>query len=115
MPRKRPRTRGLKRALELEKQKEAELANQLTLNEHFAKMINENREHWIERVNNDLENLLDKAKRNNEIEKNMEKQYAYRERISGAKLKAAKEKIETLTKQREEDKLDILADASLMT
>ena len=33
VPRRRPRTRGLKRALELEKQKEVELANQLTLNE----------------------------------------------------------------------------------
>lgn len=40
--RRRPRTRGLKRGLELEKQREAELANELTLNEQFAKMVNEN-------------------------------------------------------------------------
>ena len=114
MLRKSPRTRGLKRALKLEEQKEVKLANQLTLNEQFAKMINENREHWLERVNNHLEKILDKAKRDNEIQKKMAKHYAYRERISRVKLKAAKEKIETLTKQREEDKLDILADASLM-
>lgn len=42
VPRIRPRTIGLKRALELEKRKEVELANQLTLNEQFGKMINEN-------------------------------------------------------------------------
>ena len=45
MLRIRPRARGLKRALELEKHKEAELANELTLNEHLAIMINENKEH----------------------------------------------------------------------
>ena len=45
VPRRRPRTRGLKRALELEKQKETEPVNELTLNEQFSKMINENREH----------------------------------------------------------------------
>ena len=42
VPRRRPGTRGLKRALELEKQNEVELANELTLNEKFSKMINEN-------------------------------------------------------------------------
>lgn len=47
VPRRRPRTIGLKRSLDLEKQKEAELANELTLNQQFAKMINENHEHWI--------------------------------------------------------------------
>jgi len=60
-PRKRPRTRGLKRALELEKQKEAELANELTWNEKFSILINENREHWIDKVNQHLEKLLDKT------------------------------------------------------
>lgn len=44
----------------------------------------------------------------------MAKQYANRERISRAKLKAAKETIEPLTKKKEEDKLDILTEASLM-
>lgn len=49
--RKIPRTRGLKRALELEKKKEVELANELTLNEKFAILVNENGEHWIDKVN----------------------------------------------------------------
>ena len=45
VPRKRTRTRGLKRALELERKKEVELANELNMNEQFAIMVNENREH----------------------------------------------------------------------
>ena len=44
----------------------------------------------------------------------MEKHYANRERTARAKLKATKEKIEALTKQKEEDNLEILAEASLM-
>ena len=44
MPRKRPSTRALKRALELERKKEVELANELTLNEQFAIIVNENQE-----------------------------------------------------------------------
>ena len=67
MPRRRARTIGLNRALELEKHKDAELANELTLNEQFPRMINDNQEHWLERVKNHLENLLDKAKRDNNI------------------------------------------------
>ena len=46
-PRKRPRTKGLKRALELEKQKEVELANNLTWNDKFYILINENPEHCL--------------------------------------------------------------------
>lgn len=113
VPRKRPQTRGLKRALKLEEQKEAELANHLTLNEQFSKMMNENQEYWLERVNSHLEKLLVKVKRDNEIHKKMSKHYAYRERISRAKLKAKKDKIESLTKKEEKRRLDILAKASL--
>lgn len=58
-PKIRPRTRGLKRGLELERQKEVELANQLTWNEQFSIMINENREHQLDKVNQNLEKILD--------------------------------------------------------
>lgn len=64
IPRRRPRTRGLKRDLKLEREKEAQLASQLTLNEQFGIVMNENREYWLERSNNHLEDLLDKANRN---------------------------------------------------
>lgn len=113
VPRKRPRTRGLKRALELEKHKEAQLANELTLNEQFPIMINDNREHWIKRVKNHLENLLDKAERENNIQGRMEKYYCQRNQIARAKLKPAKAKIEDLTHQEERKKVEILSEASL--
>ena len=51
VPRRRPRTRGLKRALALERQIEFELANHLNLNEQLAMVINENRESWLVRAN----------------------------------------------------------------
>lgn len=111
--RKRPRTRGLKRALELEKQNEAELANELTWNEKFAILVNENREHWLDKVNQHIEKLLDKANKQNKIQKKMAKHYANRERIAREKLKDAKERIEALTHQKEKEKLDILGEASL--
>lgn len=44
----------------------------------------------------------------------MEKHYANRERIAKEKPKATKENIEALTKQKEEDKLEILVEASIM-
>ena len=49
--RQRPRTRGLKRALVLERQREDDLADQLTLNEQLALEINKNREPWLDRAN----------------------------------------------------------------
>ena len=95
--------------MELEKQKEAELANELTLNEQFSKMVNEKWGHWLERVNNHLENLLNKGKRENKIHINMVKYYCRRNQIARAKLKAAKARIEALIHQGEKKKLDILA------
>ena len=43
----------------------------------------------------------------------MAKHYANRERNARAKLKAKKEQIEALTHQKEKEKLEILAEASL--
>ena len=60
VPRRRPRTRGLKRALELEWQKERELVDELTLNEQFAVVINANQEKLLDRDNQNLERLLEK-------------------------------------------------------
>lgn len=68
MLKSRPKIRGLKRALKLEREREAQLSNQLTLNEKFGIMKNENREYWIKRANNHLEDLLAKSKRNIEFQ-----------------------------------------------
>ena len=60
-----------------------------------------------------MEALLDKAKRDIDIQRRMAKYYAMRNKIARAKLKRAHAKIEALTKQEEKKRLDILAEASL--
>ena len=50
--------RVFKRALSLERQRESELADQLTLNEQLVIVINEKREPWLDRGIQNLENLL---------------------------------------------------------
>ena len=76
-------------------------------------MINENREYWLERANNNPENLLAKSNRNTKVQRKMAKYYAMRNKIARAKLKRAHAKIEALTHQKEKDKLDLLVEASL--
>ena len=89
----------MKRALELERQKQAELDNQLTLNEQFAIMVNENRENWLEISNENLEKLLDKENNDNDLLRKMEKHYCKRNQIARSKLQNAKSRLETLTKK----------------
>ena len=83
------------------------------MNEQFAKMVNENREYWLEKVNDHLENLLDKAKKDNYIQRRMAKHYAMRDKTARDNLKRAHAKIEALTKKEEKKRLDILVEASL--
>lgn len=99
--------------MELEREKEAQLANQLTLNEQFGIMVNENWEYWLERANTNFEDLLAKANRYTEVQIRMAKYYAMRNKIARDKLKRAHAKIEALTHQKEKDKLDLLVEASL--
>lgn len=113
MPRIRQRARGLNKALEQERKREEELANQLTLKDQLSEMVNENREYFLEKVNDHLENLLDNAKKDNDIPIKMAKHYAMRDKIARAKLKRAHGKIESLTRKEEKKRLDILAKASI--
>ena len=64
LPKKRPRKIGLKKALVREREKETELAEQLTPSELLAIKINYDRECWLERANIHLEDQLEKEKRN---------------------------------------------------
>ena len=86
-PRWKPKTRGLKRALALERQKEAELAEQLTPSELLALEISKGRESWVNRVNLNLEIFLENEKKDNDIQRKMAKYYAMRNKIARAKLK----------------------------
>jgi len=67
--------------LELEREKEAQLANQLTLNEQFGIMMNENWEYGLDRVNTHLEDLLAIANIDMKIQRRMTKYYAMRNKI----------------------------------
>ena len=115
MPRRIPRTRGLKRALELEKQKEVELPNQLTFNEQFAMIVNENWEECLDNANQNLDKLIEKAKKDNDILRKRAKHYFKKNQITSSKLQKAKSRLETLAKKIEGEKLDIIAEASLTT
>ena len=53
-------------------QQEVELANELTLNVQFAIMVNENWENWLNKTIQNLENLLEKEKKDNDILRNRE-------------------------------------------
>ena len=103
----------MKRALEIERQKEVELANQLTLNEQFAVIINESWEKWLERAIQHLHKLLEKRNKDNDILIKRAKHYAKKNKIARSKLKQANEKIEALTMQEEKRRLDILSEASI--
>lgn len=101
LPRQRPRTIGLKRALARERQEEAELVENLTPSEMFSIDFSGDRESWLERENLNLEGLLEKAKRDTDIQRNMARHYAMRNMIARAKLKRAHTNIRALTESKE--------------
>ena len=89
---KRPRTRGLKRALEQEKQK-IHQSKELTFDELISMEINEDKELWISRVNEHLDKLLKKAKRDNKLQRHMANHYQTRDAISQIRLKQLKKRL----------------------
>ena len=60
-----------------------------------------------------MERLIQKANKDNDLLRTRVKLHARKERIALAKLKRANAKIESLTKQGEEERLDILSEVSL--
>jgi len=78
--RKRPRTRELRKALKEEK-KHILLDEELELEDRIALEINEDKEYWIDRVNNHLEKLMDKANRDNQLLRYMAHHYQARNMI----------------------------------
>ena len=86
------------------------MAEQLTACELLALEISKDRESWLYLH---LESFLEKVKKDNDIQRKMAKHYAMRNKIARAKLKRAHAKIQALTKQKEKERLDILAEVSL--
>jgi len=52
-------------------------------------MINQDWEYWLDRVNENLEKLLENNKKENDIQRRVAKHYAMRNQIARAKLKRA--------------------------
>ena len=108
--RKIPRKRGLKIALEKEKQE----AQSLSFDQNLAKEIEYNREVWLERVKIHLDKLLMKANRDNNILRHMAHHYQTQNKICNIKVKQMKDKLRKIWKGKKGgDKLKILFDASL--
>ena len=63
------------------------MAEQLTPSELLALEISRDRYSWLDRANFHLDGLLEKAKRNNDIQWKMEKYYAMRNKVVKVKLK----------------------------
>lgn len=112
-PRQKPETIGLNISLARERQREVELAENLTPSELLALEISKDRESWLDRANLHLERLLKKANKDNHFLRSRVKLHAWKEKIVLEKLKRANAKIEILTKKREKKRLDILVEVSL--
>lgn len=96
-----PKKRGLKRALEHEKQHDALLVEEITFEERISMEINENREIWIDRVNIHLEKLLHMANKGNKMLRCMANLYHTRNKICNVKVKRLRDKLkETLISQK---------------
>lgn len=109
-----PRTRGLKRAHELQKEVSPP-RSQITVNDLIVKEINANRVYWHEKVYHHLEKLLKKARIVNNLKIHMAMHYRTKKRVAQVRIKQLKKKLkETLISQKEKYKLDILDETSLM-
>ena len=91
--RKRPRTMGLKKALEKKEEEEDALLQSTPLTTLFTQKIENNREAWLERVNDHLEKKLEKENRDLELQRRMTRHYKNLNQFARRKLKATQEKL----------------------
>lgn len=85
--RKRPRTIGLRKALQRERDQQKPPMEELTFEERIAMEINEDRQFRLDKVNFHVENLLDKANRDNKLQKKMAIHYYTRNQVAKVKIK----------------------------
>ena len=91
--RKRPRTMGLKKALEKQKEEEDALLQSTPLTTLFEQDIENNREAWLERVNDHLEKKFENANRDLDLQRRMTRHYKKLNQFVRRKLKAGQEKL----------------------
>ena len=100
--------------MELERQS-THPPKELTFDELISMEISEGKEIWLSRVNQHLEKLLKRAKRENNLQRHMENHYCAGNIVSQIRLKQLKKILkETQMKIKENDSLDLLAEASLV-
>lgn len=88
---------------------------ELTFEERITMGINEDKEFWLDKVICQLEKLLDKANRDNKLQRKMAIHYYKKNQLCKGKIKELKAQLdETLINQEEKGKLDLLADASMV-
>lgn len=81
----------------------------------YNREINVDRVFWLDKVNGNLEKLLKKASRDNNLQMHMAMHYYTRNKVSHVRIKHLKKKLkENLTSQKDKEKLDLLVEASLM-
>lgn len=110
----RPRKRSFKRALELQKEFSPPRGH-ITVDDLINREINVDTIYWLDKVNGHLEKHLKKENRDNNMKIHMSMHYYIRNRVSQVRIKHLKKKLkETLTSQKDKEKLDLLVEASLM-
>jgi hypothetical protein len=87
----------------------------MTVDEFIKVEIEKDREYWFDRVNFHLEKLIKRANRNKNLQRHMAMHYYTRNEVFQIKIKQVNKKLKkTLMRQKEKEKLDLLAEASLM-
>ena len=103
--RKRPRTMGLKKALEKQKEEEDALLQSTPLTTFFTQEIENNRDAWPERVNDHLEKKLEKANKDFDLQRRMTGHYKKLNQFARRKLKVTQEKLKEAQRKGLEPKL----------
>jgi len=109
----RPRTKGLKKAFK-EEEEHILLDEELELEDRIALKVNEDRKYLLDKVNDHLGKLLDKANRDNQLLRHMAHHYQAKNMICNIKVKQLENKLkEALKDQNEKGNLEMLAEASM--
>jgi len=106
-----PRTRVLKKALQ-EEQEQIVLNEDLDLEDSIPLEVHQDKEYWLNRVNEHLDKLLDKENRDSRLLKHMAHHYQAQNMIVNVKVKQPENKLKEAKKyQKDEGNLDMLAEA----
>ena len=102
-----------KRALKKEKEQNL-LDEELDIEDGIALETNENREYWLDKVNDHLEQLLEKSNMDNQPLRHITHHYQTKNMICNIKLKQLKNKLkETLKDKKDRNNLEMLVEESM--